>query len=93
MKNRIASKTFLTVAVALAAQFILDVTPAQAQLDETCKVTCNGRTVDVGYGGEFTIGAFRPGRICFGCMRFARRTARRATAGRGLFKSSTCARS
>jgi hypothetical protein len=55
MQNRLTSKTILTVAVTLAAQFIFAIAPARAQLDETCKITCNGQTVDVGYGGEYTI--------------------------------------
>jgi hypothetical protein len=31
------------------------ITPASAQLDETCKITINGQTANVGLGGEFQI--------------------------------------
>jgi hypothetical protein len=55
MKNRMAAKTILFAAITFVAQFAIVVAPARAQLDETCKITCNGRTVDVGYGGEFMI--------------------------------------
>lgn len=35
--------------------FLFGTSLAHAQLDETCTVTVNGRTVDVGFGGEFEI--------------------------------------
>jgi len=38
-----------------ASPFIYSVTPALAQLDESCKVTLNGQTLNVGFGGEFRI--------------------------------------
>jgi len=55
MKKRLSATIIQTVALALAAQFILTVTAARAQLDETCTVTVNGQTVNVGFGGEFRI--------------------------------------
>jgi hypothetical protein len=55
MQNRLSSKTILAVAMSFATQFVFTIVPVHAQLDKTCKITCNGQTVDVGYGGEFTI--------------------------------------
>jgi len=55
------TRAIAIAAITFAVQFILDIAPALAQLDETCKITCNGRTVDVGYGGEFTLAGIPAG--------------------------------
>ncbi len=56
MKSKFISSTIRIAVITFTAQFILAVTPARAQLDETCTVTVNGQTVNVGFGGEFQIG-------------------------------------
>lgn len=50
MKNRLISKTIQLAAIVLAMQLALAITPARAQLDETCTVTVNGQNVNVGLG-------------------------------------------
>jgi len=55
MRSKPTPKLNWLATIIVATQLTAIATPARAQLDETCKVTCNGRTVDVGYGGEFTI--------------------------------------
>jgi len=60
-KNRPTLRANWAVAIFVAAYFPLAIAPAHAQLDETCKITCNGRTVDVGFGGEFTIAGIPAG--------------------------------
>ncbi len=42
-----------TISLVMAVQLALAISPALAQLDETCRVTANGQTVNAGFGGEF----------------------------------------
>jgi len=51
MRRQLTSKTIISAAMVFA--FVFTVAPVRAQLDETCKVTINNQTVNVGFGGEF----------------------------------------
>jgi hypothetical protein len=53
MKSIPTPRSKRTLALIIAVQLALAISPSLAQLDETCRVTANGQTVNVGFGGEF----------------------------------------